>query len=430
MLKLRPVNLYSQLRCYTVLTPRSSYDKLVQSGAIHVDKKQNEAIDVMQSLYSNIKQFPHNNSMHGLYFYGGVGIGKTMLMDLFYKCCLPILPNTRRDHFHAFMLDVHNRMHKYRNSPEFRKNKSNAVNYIANQIANETKMLCLDELQVTDIADAAILRSLFGTLFERECMVVATSNRAPNELYKDGFNREIIIPFIKLVEQKCKVIQLDQGVKSVDYRRESQPVFGMYNYPINDQTLLIMKEQLYRHSGNVEPKPIDYTIPETGKRVHIQFGVPKHVCMVSFKELCERDMGSSDYLSLAKLYPTILITDIPQLNVGNSNMSNETRRFIVLIDILYDMRIRVIISAHVPVDTIFKVDVDEEEQKRVDERVDLLKKDRFGRSSTLLSDLNVATGDGTSIGSFTAMRDMLFAFKRTQSRLIEMQGESYTSTCK
>lgn len=281
-----------------------------------------------------------------LYLYGGVGCGKTMLMDLFYHSVQS--EHKLRQHFHAFMLDIHKRLHQLRLTQG---GTIDPVVVVAANLASMYRLICLDEFQVTDVADAMILRRLFSNLFNNGVIVVATSNRVPTDLYKNGINRTEFLPFIDVLQAYCVVHEMQQGS---DHRLMGTLSHGIYHYPNNDKTTQHINhifEQLAQNEHDT-PKSIDLTVG-FGRSIK----VPKcteYVALYSFDELCSTNYGANDYIALAEKFPYVIIHSIPVLGSDR----NKVRRFITLLDIFYEQHVRVIFGAEKPVEELFDKDVD------------------------------------------------------------------------
>ena len=283
--------------------------------------------------------------IRGLYIHGAVGRGKTMLMDMFFAACSE--PLKRRVHFHAFMQDVHDRIFSHRQA--FKRGETNEIDPIApvaRGLAKNARLLCFDEFHVLDIADAMILSRLFKTLFEEGVVLVATSNVAPDDLYFNGLNRELFLPFIALLMRHAGIFSLDA---KMDYRRERLKSFGVYRNPLGAETDRAMDEawSLVTAREAVAPKTIivrghKFDIPHAG------FSAARF----SFDDLCAKPLGAADYLALSHLYPTIFIDHVPLLDFSRRN---EAKRFIILIDVLYDFGTRIFISAASAPDEIYQV---------------------------------------------------------------------------
>jgi cell division protein ZapE len=269
----------------------------------------------------------------GLYIYGDVGRGKTMLMDLFFAACPA--KRKRRTHFHEFMADVHQRVHEFRQQL---KNKPNgdAVILTADSIAEQAWVLCFDEFHVTDIADAMILGRLFSRLFEQGVAVVATSNVAPDDLYKDGLNRSLFLPFLALLEQHMDVVCLNAGA---DFRLEKLAGFKIWHVPADTAADAALDEAWRRIALGHAGAPQDLMLQ--GHIIH----VPKAAmgaARFTFHELCEQPLGANDYLKIAREFHTVLLDHIP---IMNYDQRNAAKRFIALIDTFYDRAVKFIASA-------------------------------------------------------------------------------------
>ncbi|MDH5773261.1 MAG: cell division protein ZapE, partial [Rhodospirillaceae bacterium] len=360
--------------------PLSQYREQIGSGKIRPDQTQALAVEKLQSLHNALKSYEpltgeqgwrerfgiarrRESAPQGLYFYGGVGRGKSMLMDLFFEQAP--LKAKRRVHFHAFMQEVHTRMAGFRVA-EIK--VADPINSVAQAIAKGANLLCLDELQITDITDAMIVGRLFEGLFKNGVVVVATSNRPPRDLYKDGLQREQFIPFIMLIESKMDLLALDGPI---DYRLEHMRALDVYMTPNDALAQKKLEAAFERLTHGHQPHQAVITVQ--GRKVEIPKAV-EGVAMVSFTDICGRPLGAADYIEISRRYHTLIMSGIPRMN---GEMKDVARRFITLIDALYEGHVKFICSAD-------------------------------GEPNELYSD-----GEGA------------FEFERTSSRLVEMQSESY-----
>ena len=335
--------------------PLAAYRAMRQSGRIEHDAAQELAVQKLQSVANALKDYrPAVNggwmdrwrqrfgigrrddvdaegSTQGLYIYGAVGRGKSMLMDLFFRTA-PVTAK-RRVHFHAFMLEVHETLHRWRQE---KPKQVDLIPALADKIAAESWLLCFDEFHVTNIADAMILGRLFTELFERGVVVVATSNWAPDELYSGGLQRDRFLPFIDLMKQKLDVLELD-GAR--DFRLQRLKDLSLYHSPLGPMSEDKMRAAFTRLSGGLVPEPGSLTVQ--GRRLD----VPRQagpVAWFDFEELCARPLGAADYLALATHYPVILIDRVPRLTAAERD---QARRFMTLIDALYEHRVTTVIAA-------------------------------------------------------------------------------------
>ncbi len=360
------------------------YKALVASGAIEADPAQQRAAASFaalderlsgytpfskQGLFGRLFADKGEPAPHGLYVHGDVGRGKTMLMDMFFQQSQ--VAHKRRAHFHEFMAEVHERVYAYRqNIARGEIADGDVIGLTAAAIFDEAWLLCFDEFHVTDIADAMILGRLFAKLFELGTVVVATSNVAPDDLYKGGLNRALFLPFIAQITDHMDVMRLDART---DFRLEKLAGAKMWLVPSDGEADLALNKAWAKMTGNVPCKPRDIAIK--GRKLHVPCSA-HGVARFSFADICEKPLAASDYLRLAHDYHTILVDRIPVMDYGERNAA---KRFISLIDTLYDNGVKLMASAAADPVSLY-----------------------------------IAT-DGVEANEF----------KRTSSRLIEMSSESY-----
>jgi cell division protein ZapE len=273
--------------------------------------------------------------LKGLYVYGEVGRGKTMLMDMFFAACPA--QRKRRAHFHEFMADVHERVYEYRRRIK-RGEMADAdpITLVADDIAGEAWVLCFDEFHVDDIADAMILGRLFTHLFSLGVVLVATSNLPPDELYKEGLNRALFLPFIALLGERTMVLRLESRT---DFRLEKLAGMKVWHVPANAAATAALDTAWQRLTAGQPGKAID--LPLKGRVVHVPRAA-MGVARFSFHDLCEKPLGSIDYLKIAREFHTVIIDGIP---VMTQETRNAAKRFILLIDTLYENAVKIIASA-------------------------------------------------------------------------------------
>jgi cell division protein ZapE len=273
----------------------------------------------------------------GLYIYGEVGRGKTMLMDLFFA--VSPVERKRRAHFHEFMADVHERVRGFRHQIKRGEiGDSDPIRLAADEIAEEAWLLCFDEFHVTDIADAMILGRLFTRLFEHGVVLVATSNVAPDDLYSGGLNRALFVPFVALMHQRCMVVRLDART---DYRMEKLQSVAVWHVPADEYAEVALDMAWQKLTGQLSGEPRDIALHGRLLRVPEQ---ARGVARFTFSQLCEQPLGANDYLKLAREFHTIIVDKIPVMDYPQRNAA---KRFIILIDMLYDHAVKLIASAAV-----------------------------------------------------------------------------------
>ncbi len=279
----------------------------------------------------------------GVYLFGDVGRGKTMLMDLFFEAAPAA--KKRRTHFHEFMADVHVRIRDIRYALKYGEvSNGDPIALAAGMIAGETSLLCFDEFLVTDIADAMILGRLFEKLFEQGVMLVATSNVPPEELYKDGLNRALFVPFIRLLEERVEVIALEART---DFRLEKLRDVAIWHVPADAAARASINRAWRRLAGPEGGAPLD--LPHLGRAIHVPRaggGAARFV----FRDLCEMPLGAGDFVALARAFHTVIVENIPAIA---AERRNEAKRFILLIDTLYDSAVKLIASAATEPDRLY-----------------------------------------------------------------------------
>jgi len=279
----------------------------------------------------------------GLYVWGDVGRGKTMLMDLFFATSE--IRRKRRAHFHEFMAEVHDRVREVRHQLKLGQlTNGDPIRHVADEIAQETWLLCFDEFHVTDIADAMILGRLFTRLFEQGVVLVATSNVAPEDLYYEGLNRALFLPFIRLLLQNVDVVRLSART---DYRMEKLGGVATWYVPADEDAEVALDIAWQKITGTLEGEPVDIQLAGRVLRVpEAAMGVARF----SFGQLCEQPLGANDYLRLAHEFHTLIIDRIPVMDFPQRNAA---KRFIILIDTLYDHGVKLIASAAAEPDGLY-----------------------------------------------------------------------------
>ncbi len=329
-------------------SPLSRYSLLVDQCEILPDAGQKVVVMALQRLYGVVSEEGFGRSGKGflsslrkrevpkqrpagLYIWGGVGRGKSMLMDMFFES-VPFKEKLRI-HFHAFMLRVHGRIHELRKEGD----RLDPLRIVAAEIAKEYKLLCFDEFQVHDVADAMILSRLFSELFDRGLVIVFTSNRPPKDLYLGGLQRERFLPFIDMLHQRMQVLEL---ISPTDFRTRNLSVLAeVWHAPLGKEAERFMQGAFTQLTQHATPQEMKI---EVKKHALIIPRASGDVCWFGFDELCSKALGAEDYLELARLFRVFLIENIPLLKPENRN---EAKRFVTLIDVLYEQRAIVLATA-------------------------------------------------------------------------------------
>ena len=356
----------------------SQYRRLVDAGELRRDPDQAHAVDVLDRLAAALAVKPNGGffsrllgkeapTPRGIYMWGGVGRGKSMLMDLAFEA-IPVAPK-RRVHFHEFMLEVHERLRAER-----AKEEGDPIPPVAKAIAAEARLLAFDEMVINNSADAMILSRLFGRLLEEGVTVITTSNRPPHDLYLGGLNRELFLPFIDLIERDLDVLALNGPT---DYRLERLGGFPTWYVPNGPEATQALSAAFFRLT-DYPPEdrahvPSEDIPVQGGRSLHVPKSL-KGVAVFSFKRLCGEARGAPDYLAIARRYHSVIVVGIPLLG---PEKRNEAARFVTLIDALYEHKVKLLAAADAEPAALYPA------------------------------------GDGA------------FEFQRTVSRLIEMQSRDY-----
>jgi protein AFG1 len=417
--------LYQELKC-------TDANVICSTDLVLVNKN-----SILERAYSQLRRLFRPTPPRSVYIHGKVGVGKSMLMDTFYKESARIAQKRkrRRVHFHEFMLNVHERIHAFKR----RHPRGDALPAVALQLAQEARILCFDEFQVTDIADAMILKRLFDMLLmDYGVVVVATSNRSPDELYEGGINRSLFLPFIDTLYTHADVMEMKGDY---DYRRDKSDVHEnpslRFFWPSDDSTVRQKVErQFYSGTGEATSRVISVRM---GRTVQVSRATDS-VAWFNFDDLCGKPLGAADYLAVCENFSTVIVDHVPLLN---SQKFNEARRFVSLIDALYETKTKLVMASHVPLQDLF-VDFDViVETKDGDEEIavpehnkEMFVKGQGGSSSSAATTMiRTKSGDevewsatgriGVSLAQLSAVQDVSFSFQRAESRLAEMSKSSW-----
>jgi cell division protein ZapE len=320
-----------------------AYAQLLQDHELKADPAQERAVVALDRLAQLLKSGrgilglfgKRKTGLEGVYLWGGVGRGKSMLMDLAFAH-IDVQPK-RRVHFHAFMLQTHQRLKEARSNEE-----GDPVEEVAEIVAIEARLLCFDEMQVTNPADAMILSRLFEKLLERGVRVIATSNRPPRDLYKDGLNRQLFLPFIATIETRFDVVEVNGPT---DYRLDRLAGVHVWHVPNGPEATEALSKAFFQLTDyaveNRAKVPTEELEVGGGRTLHVPKSL-KGVAVFSFKRLCGEPRGAADYLAIAQRFHTVIIVGIP---VMGRDMRNEAARFVTLIDALYEHRAKLLAAA-------------------------------------------------------------------------------------
>tara|TARA_Y100001970_G_scaffold140864_1_gene173495 strand:+ start:794 stop:1876 length:1083 start_codon:yes stop_codon:yes gene_type:complete len=357
-------------------TVLSSYKQLLDKKIIQFDEEQNSKVQILNKLFnpkkiifSKLKKIIlRKESPKGVYLWGSAGSGKTMLMDICYSNSE--VSGKKRIHFQEFMIDIHNRLHNIRKNSSI----SDPLNIVAKEISKEVEFLCFDEFQVNDIADASILYKLFNSLLENGVFIFVTSNIIPEELYKDGLQRDRFIPFIKLIENNFLNIELSTNK---DYRKDRLQNLNTYFSSLSDKTNDQIDNLFNQLSNGSSLERRELLVK--GRKINVN-NHSLGCAIFEFDELCNNPLGSEDYLAIAKEFEIIFIKNIPKLSPEDRN---QTKRLILLIDALYDNRKMTIISADGEPEEIYSGKELEIEFKRCASRLHEMRSEGYVVSSRI-----------------------------------------------
>lgn len=406
---------------------QTAYETLLTRGRLTTNPGQQALVNRLAQLQVSLSAQEQHVEETGLYIYGDVGTGKSRVADLFVST-LPQNVTRRRIHFHEFMMDVHSRLHAARSKSGY---SGDPLLRIGQEVRDESRVLCFDEFQVSDIADAMILKRLFGSIWASGGLMVSTSNRHPDKLYEKGLNRPLFVPFIKELQRRCEVWQMEGNQ---DYRMQTQgkhdqrdQVFFTEESPFNESLDATLQ------GGQLLPMVIPVMM---GRELKVKAcriaGHKNFVVSATFKGLCEKNLGTSDYYALSKKADVIYLSGLRQFKDDELDF---VRRFITLCDIAYENRTRIICLSSVPLFEVFQKIVPSEKLKHphaAQEKLEEMSVRKGGGSSSSMMSTFIgemewsATGLPASLAQGGAGEsDVKFAIGRAVSRLFEMGSHAY-----
>ncbi|TRX97797.1 hypothetical protein FHL15_001552 [Xylaria flabelliformis] len=431
--------------------PIQEYDRRVAAGRLREDEHQRGIIQSLQHLHDELVHYRSRPVVHptleslkptkslfgwlssknknsiiqdipndlprGLYLYGDVGSGKTMLMDLFYDTLPSAVKSKTRIHFHNFMQDVHKRLHRMKMEHG---NDIDAVPFVAADIAEQANVLCFDEFQCTDVADAMILRRLLESLMSHGVVLVTTSNRHPDELYKNGIQRESFIPAINLLKARLHVINLDSPT---DYRKIPRPPSGVYHTPLDSHAASHIEKWLRFLGDSENPEPHPEVQKVWGREIHVP-RVSGRCAWFTFQELIGRATGAADYLELVRSYDAFIVSDVPGMTYRERDLA---RRFITFIDAVYESHAKLVLTTAVPLTQLF---VAPDELHHSLKRDGILAKELDNNESVshamqhMMEDMDSNIDQLKESNIFSGDEER-FAFIRALSRLSEMASKEW-----
>ncbi|CRG92795.1 hypothetical protein PISL3812_09862 [Talaromyces islandicus] len=427
--------------------PLQEYDRRVRADLLRDDAHQRAIIENLQTLHDALKSYTPPKVVHpspdsldkdnqkpslwqsvfgrqseqnetklpenlprGLYMYGDVGCGKTMLMDLFYDTMPANILAKQRIHFHNFMQGVHRQLHEKKKG---RGAQFDALPMVAADIAQSASVLCFDEFQCTDVADAMILRRLLELLMSHGVVMITTSNRHPDELYKNGIQREHFIPCIKLLQTALDVLNLNSAT---DYRKIPRPPSGVYHHPL-DHAAAQHADKWFEYLGDVHGDPPHPATHEVwGREIQVPLASGR-AARFTFGQLLGRATGAADYLELVRHYDAFIVTDVPGMTIRERDLA---RRFITFIDAVYESKAKLVLTCAAPLQNIFMSEDELSSAASTSDNPNSLPSDM----RMLMDDLGLSMSALKSTSIFTGDEER-FAFARALSRLAEMGSRQW-----